>query len=85
VSAAAESAAVGRRDSDHYPPCGGLQVLDSKVADDRKDIEILYKRVDRLPNWMVMLWGAMTAITGGLATAVFFMANQLVQAGVRLP
>lgn len=54
----------GRRASDHVEPCGLLQVVQAEVVNIKDDVSILYKRVDRLPNWMVFLWGATTASLG---------------------
>jgi len=69
----------GRRASDHLEPCGLLQVANTEIVNMKEDIGVLYKRVDRLPNWMVMLWGVTTATLGGALSAIFFLANQLSQ------
>jgi len=68
----------GRRATDHIEPCGLLQVANAEITNIKEDVGILYKRVDRLPNWMVMLWGVTTATLGGALTAIYFLAGQLV-------
>ncbi|MHB1324000.1 MAG: hypothetical protein ACYCXZ_06620 [Coriobacteriia bacterium] len=75
MSATAED--FGRRANDHIEPCGLLQVANSEIVNLKEDVSVLYKRVDRLPNWMVMLWGVTTAALGGALTAIFFLANRL--------
>jgi hypothetical protein len=56
-----------------------LQVANTNIINMQEDIGVLYKRVDRLPNWMVMLWGVTTATLGSAITAIYFLANQLSQ------
>jgi len=73
----AEAGEFGRRASDHIEPCGLLQVANANIVNMQEDIGVLYKQVDRLPNWMVMLWAATTAALGGALTAIFFLAGQL--------
>ncbi|MDZ4181162.1 MAG: hypothetical protein U1E29_18320 [Coriobacteriia bacterium] len=73
-----EDKMLGRRLGDHIEPCGLLQVVQSEVVNIKEDVGILYKRVDRLPNWMVMLWGVTMATLGGSFTAVIFLAGKLV-------
>jgi hypothetical protein len=68
---------TGRRAQDHVEPCGLLQVVQSEVLNLKEDVGILYKRVDRLPNWMVMLFAATTASLGATITAIFFLWNML--------
>jgi len=67
----------GRRQADHYEPCGLLQVVQSEVVNIKEDISVLYKRVDRLPNWMVFLFSATTACLGATLTTVYFLLQQL--------
>jgi len=67
----------GRRANDHYEPCGLLQVAQSEIINIKQDIDVLYKRVDRLPNWMVMLWGVTTAALGAAVSAIYFLLDQL--------
>jgi len=67
----------GRRASDHIEPCGLLQVAQSEIINIKQDVDVLYKRVDRLPNWMVMLWGVTTAALGAAMSAIYFLLDQL--------
>lgn len=68
-----------RRASDHVEPCGLLQVVQAEVMNIKEDIGVLYKRVDRLPNWMVFLFSATTGALGASLTAIFFLADRLAQ------
>lgn len=68
---------MGRRMTDHIEPCGLLQVMQSEVVNIKEDIGVLYKRVDRLPNWMVFLWGSLTAALGAALTAIYFLLERL--------
>jgi len=62
---------------DHVAPCGLLQVANAEIVNLKSDVDVLFKRVDRLPNWMVMLWGVTTASLGAALTAIYFLANRL--------
>jgi len=66
-----------RRSSDHVEPCGLLQVVQAEIVNIKDDVSILYKRVDRLPNWMVFLFSATTASLGGAVTAIYFLASRI--------
>lgn len=67
----------GRRAADHIQPCGPLQVAQSEIVNIKEDISLIYKRVDRLPNWMVFLFSATTAALGSSLTAIYFLAQRV--------
>ena len=77
MSEASENTPYSRRIGDHIEPCGLLQVVQSEVINIKEDVGVLYKRVDRLPNWMVLLYAATTGTLGASLTAIFFLANRL--------
>ena len=68
---------IGRRTQDHIEPCGLLQVVQAEMINVKEDVGILYKRVDRLPNWMVMLFATTTSALGAAITAIFFLWNMV--------
>lgn len=61
----------------HVEPCGLLQVAQSEIVNIKSDVSILFKRVDRLPTWMVMLFAATTACLGASLTAIYFLIGML--------
>ena len=63
--------------NDHVEPCGLLQVAQAEIVNIKEDIGILYKRVDRLPNWMVFLFSATTGLLGAALTAIFFLMERI--------
>jgi hypothetical protein len=77
MEAAAADQAYARRMTDHIEPCGLLQVVQSEVVNIKEDIGVLYKRVDRLPTWMVMLFSATTGTLGAAITAIYFLAARI--------
>ena len=66
-----------RRLGDHIEPCGLLQVVQAEIVNIKDDVGVLYKRVDRLPNWMVFLFSATTASLGAAMSAIYFLAARI--------
>ena len=71
----AAAAEFHRRATDHIEPCGLLQVAQANIIDMKEDISLLFKRVDRLPPWMVFLFSATTAALAASITAIYFLVT----------
>ena len=65
------------RATDHVKPCGLLQVVQAEIINMKDDINVLYTRVDRLPNWMVFLFSAVCSCLAASVTSILFLLDRV--------